>query len=377
MIKLLNHRTISFYHQPSVFADRLKMMVNQYKDDRAPWQSNVPQQMPWMSSYEPCSPNIQFGQQAFIGPSPDGPNPIQPNSPPITGYPTATASTSTSPVISCPTSIVGAPFNTSIGLSPMGVTTTTQSNFIVGDSKLETNPAFGITSYNISAGGALPLDQVAETFNVSGSLTHIPSLAALSMDKIPPHKRSSIEMEDEQFTVDEPPTKQLLSECRLFKKFGSLQIDGNVDIASSNVASSESDDSDNEGQCQASSGNQVREEFNRYVYLLFKDKKGSNSPFVPSSYTIDRLAREERDKLSKAVVLWNPPPRNNFSASDDEDYDGDDEEFRYSDHKDFLKASKEDSIIITEVTDDTQTDDLTMQEGDSPIRNEPDDIMLD
>lgn len=126
------------------------------------------------------------------------------------------------------------------------------------------------------------------------------------------------------------------------------------------------------------------EEIRKYVYLLFKDKHDDKTPFGSYNTTLDRLARDERDKLSKAVVLWNPPVKYNFCGTlNEEDEDEDEEEFKYSDHKDFLKANctqaNDDGIIIEEVFDEGSCNSDTVQ---SPANNEqsyadPDDVMLE
>lgn len=136
------------------------------------------------------------------------------------------------------------------------------------------------------------------------------------MEPKPNSKRRSIDVEDEAMVFDEPPTKQLLSEKDLFKKFGSLHID------SGNETRNDEDDEDLRSR---TNGDDVaQEEFNRYVYLLFQDIKKDSRPFEFSNSTMDRLAREERDKLSKAVILWSPPISNRFnSVSDDEDLQDD------------------------------------------------------
>lgn len=131
----------------------------------------------------------------------------------------------------------------------------------------------------------------------------------------------------------EPPSKQQLSERKLFKKFGSLQL--NIDGRP--PSDTDSDDSEGDDKTKPITKNtftEGREEFNKYVYLLFQDN--GKSPMLPSYSTIERLAREEREKMSKALVLWTPPlssllSNQNQSSSDDED-------FTYKDHRDFLKS---------------------------------------
>lgn len=160
-----------------------------------------------------------------------------------------------------------------------------------------------------------------------------------------------------------PPTKQQLSESRLFKRFGSLQLDGETSTGNHD----DEIDSDDSDDGRLVEGTHDRKEFNRYVYLLFKDKKSNNLFDVSTSRAMDRFLREERDKLNKAVILWNPPMRN-FFVNEIPDSD-DDDEITYLDHKDFLKSNSgdNDSIIITEVEDDAEIDDAIPT----------DDVMLD
>lgn len=146
-------------------------------------------------------------------------------------------------------------------------------------------------------------------------------------------------MEDDQFLADEPPTKQLLSENRLLRQFGSLNIDGKVNIVQPPEEDGNNSTDDQQGpDTSGGSGQKTsasdREEFNRYVYLLFKDRKTDGLSSTSSDSLISRLAREERDKLSKAVVLWSPPLKDNYLTGEQAE-DSDDEEFRYKDHNDF------------------------------------------
>lgn len=261
------------------------------------------------------------------------------------------------------------------------VTTTTHS-FPLLQSNVSQGSESTLINYSYNNNNVDPLQSRSTgNFNPSGNLTHIPFTGPqLAECQIQPHKRSSIEMEDEQIKADEPPTKQLLSEKKLFKQFGSLNIDGTIDQVN-NSDDIDSDDSDEDNRSQNTSSNSSsttgREEFNRYVYLLFKDKKNVGMPFKPANSTLDRLAREERDKLSKAVILWNPPPNNNFFGNvdeDDEDED-EDEEFRYSDHEDFLKKPlrRNSSLTITEVFDE----DICNNISETTNCLDTDEVMLD
>lgn len=196
--------------------------------------------------------------------------------------------------------------------------------------------------------------------------------------------------QDSAYT-NRPPTKQLLSETKLFKKFGSLHLDKCHSANSSSNSSSSDDDQDDFEMAGSSQSSQTnydtstadKDDINKYVYILFKDKKvNSSSPSFQNCFetntTLDRLARQERDKLSKAVVLWNPPARNPYTViSEDDD---EDEEFKYTDHRDFLKdqsrsSESNDSIIITDVTNE---DNLLCNSGNSNMQTvEPDELMFD
>lgn len=205
--------------------------------------------------------------------------------------------------------------------------------------------------------------------------------------RIPPNKRSSVEMDDIiSDDIDEPPTKQLLSEQKLFKKFGSLQIDGHNTRHNNPDSNSDDDDSDssnddNQPKTYTSMTDSEKEDLNRYVYILFKDKKNddylragssgsSHFKHLHCNTALDRLAREERDKLNKAVVLWNPRI-NIFKLTNQNDTDSDsDEEFTYKDHRDFLKKRDDDSIIITDVTYDHES-------LSAPSQSSDDQLMLD
>lgn len=367
------------------------MMVNEFKNSSGPWQSTVPQQMPWMSSYEPASPNLQFGQQpSTVMPASstiiNSCNAQQQQQHPFISSLPITTTSSTPPITICPTATIPSTlFTTQSTNVPYlnCVTTTTQSSASV----LQPNvPLESQSQYHYLN----PFhNQQANTFNPTGSLTPIPySGPQPAMNQFLPQKRGSIEMEDEQIIADEPPTKQLLSEKKLFRQFGSLNIDGNIDHSDS-IGNIDSDDSDEDDRSQIKLANNYsnapgREEFNRYVYLLFKDKKNDGIPFKPTNSALDRLAREERDKLSKAVILWSPPTKNNNSIfghveeNDDNEAEeeGEDEEFKYTDHKDFLRKptpTRRSSITITEVFDDDQCNSVIKETNNS----DPDEIMLD
>lgn len=195
-------------------------------------------------------------------------------------------------------------------------------------------------------------------------------------------KRSSMEMEDELTTKEAPPTKQQLSESKLFKRFGSLQIGNTLDLDNAfnrnlsgdpspfDDADDEADDDDNDEETIKCKN--IRRDFDRYVYLLFKDKKSNsgNFPQLEHSGMMDRLIRDEREKLSKAVILWTPPVKYNVELAET---DSDEEEFKYNDHRDFLKSrrkpahkpagdsSSSSQIIITEINDT----ECSTQENDS------------
>lgn len=350
------------------------MMVNQIKNTDASWQSTIPQQMPWMSSYEPTSFNMQFGQQPLSGigsniiVNPTDPHLLmQQQHPSMANFPTAT--TLTLPVTVCPTTFAAnSLLSSSLNAPQIGVTTTTQSYPLILNSGLSTNLDHTLLNQNVSQ----TIDRVSQSFSPINSLTHMSSNSSPSTESY--HKRSSIEMEDDQIKALEPPTKQLLSESKLFKRFGSLHLDG-AGVEDSTVNNPDSDESEDEQPDSLSINDKThsREEFNRYVYLLFKDKKGEDMSFAPTNNTLDRLAREERDKLNKAVVLWNP--RNKFfEPADEDDDEEEDGELKYSDHTDFLKKPHVDTITISEVISDSNNDAVIAEE---PLLLDSDDVMLE
>lgn len=188
-----------------------------------------------------------------------------------------------------------------------------------------------------------------------------------------PSKRSSREMDDYE-DILRPATKQQLTERKLFEQFGSLHLDS-ISRADSSNSDDDSDDSNSSHSRKLSTFVESRQEFQRYVYLLFKDKKSSMGKTYDA---IERLAREERDKLSKALVLWNPPVKHNFNQEfDDADDVSSGEEFTYSDHTDFLKvtAKPRDSVIITDVTDQICNPSLPI--NNQPTYTDPDELMSD
>lgn len=299
-----------------------KMMVNEINKNNVPWPSTIPQQMPWMSSYEPNPMGMQFNASQ-------------------------SAATLIPPVMQ-PT-----------------------STFMMNN-----QPSQMTITPNIA-----PL--ITATSFDKGIISNHPSLTAMSPQ--PTHaKRTSFELDDPADMVNEPATKQLLTERKLFKQFGSLQLDSIPNLSNQ---SSDSDDSEEDdimsGASKKSTFVQSREEFQRYVYLLFKDKN-RKSPMTHTYDTIERLAREERDKLSKALVLWNPPSKHNFfdqfqgseGLSVDSD-SSDDDDMKYSDHTDFLKKEfrTEDSVVITDVTDQYCSPSLPV--NSQPSCMDPDDIMME
>lgn len=353
-------------------------MVNEVKNNSVPWQCTVPQQMPWMSSYQPVTFNMQFGvqqQQQQQSVTPGGrtngslPMPTTNESEYIAQQPHpfipqnfSTATTLTMPVTVCPTTLA---FDTSTTSGQTSVpntncvTNTTQS-YPHYQGAIQTGPATqGIYNHAQPVYGLpyLAPQTNQPSYNSSNSLTHLPEPLSLTSHFDKQHKRRSIEMDDEDIQESEPPTKQFLSERKLFQQFGSLNLDGSMNTMPSftDTEISEIDEEikkEHKSVISTKTCDLGREQFNRYVYLLFKDKK-DDKKFLPSNQTMDRLAREERDKLSKAVVLWTPPPKNFVENDSDSDDD-----FKYTDHKDFLKTSSstsyrddDDSIIITDVTD--------------------------
>lgn len=224
------------------------------------------------------------------------------------------------------------------------------------------------------------------------SLTPIPSsdssinkftspLPPFSDGFLPHQKRSSMEMEDDLTKKEAPPTKQQLSETKLFKQFGSLHIDNEQLNKEDKIEVENAEDSDTEDVTLDSNVlddakcRNVRREFENYVYLLFKGKDSRSPNPLPqqsgTSAILDRMLRDEREKLSKAVILWSPPLKDSFQVAEDSD----DEEFVYTDHKDFLKrpTDQDDSIIITEISDSEDAGPASSMEA-TPLADS-DDVM--
>lgn len=334
------------------------MMVNEFNKNAMPWQGSIPQQMPWMSSYQPTNSSMHFGQHPVVGSVANPLNISQPGEPQyvpsqqhpsIVGYPTP--ATVTMPVTVSPTSpAANFSHNNQAGFANNCITTTTQSYMKPTQQSVASTSSLYTASTSCGS---------SSSYDPTGTLTHIPQPLDQSVgSSVQHHKRSSIELEDDMLVAEEPPTKQLLSEKKLFRQFGSLQIDPSF-ANTSNLNDDDSSDSDDSSTHPSAPSSKSREEFNRYVYLLFKGKSKDQTSFVPSNHTLARLAREEREKLSKAVVLWSPPIRNRFF--DDNDVSDDDEtEFRYKDHTDFLKTPPTSTthhlsnqiVTITELTED-------------------------
>lgn len=195
------------------------------------------------------------------------------------------------------------------------------------------------------------LTPIPSTSNVVGEQDAHPN-SEIGFKFVAHQKRSSVEMEDELTSLEAPPTKQQLSENKLFQQFGSLHIDKD-DVCQDE----EFVDQDEETSATNTGGvSQSRREFDRYVYLLFKDKESKSNLFAQQSATnslVDRLLRKEREKLSKAVILWSPPLKDSFQMVDSDS----DDDFTYKDHRDFLKSSKHsatisDALTTTEISDD-------------------------
>lgn len=347
-------------------------MVNQLNNNSVPWPSTIPQQMPWMNSYQPASIEMQFGQSYE--------QPVSQNSS-ITSLSSSSVTSSEQQQRS--------PFIAPASLNHIATTTSS----IMPNNPFDPNSATQYFNNGAAIQGhsyknqqfpTMPVTnsppQVASQHHFSDSLTHISTSSPLSQAQLDTRssfnhafhqKRNSIEMEDdEQVKKEEPPTKQQLSENRLFTRFGSLHLDEEICDVSCLDDGDESDSSDDD-KIPSNSYARGRREFSRYVYLLFKDKKTSR-PLSPTNNAIDRLIREEREKLSKAVILWSPPPKVSFFDNTANDSD-DEEDLKYSDHRDFLKSIETDhSITITEVTDELCDTEI--------VENNPtgaDDVMID
>lgn len=345
----------------------------------------MPQEMPWLSNNEVSDQTLRFGQfypaQANIAPQ--------------------------NPPAEFPSNFIPAqsiPSQSNVDTSVISPVISSQSNYVTPRNMFDpiSNPPFNpntahllnqpcllqerihptsSSSISLQPNDQLKLNQASLTTDLlPASLTHLPLNESIRCVNTEAHlKRGSSDMEDDDLIkIEEPPTKQLLSEQRLFKQFGSLHLNKDEDALHYQVEyPDEEGSSDDETDNASSQKSSEREQFSRYVYLLFKDKKSNAASFGPTDNAIDRLVREQREKHSKAVILWTPPLKSCIGEVND-DSDSDDE-VRYTDHRDFLKSNTQnsDSITITEIVEDTadpfevQTTDETheAQETDSLMQD--------
>lgn len=194
---------------------------------------------------------------------------------------------------------------------------------------------------------------------------------------LPQTKRSSIEVDED---ASAPPTKQWLSESMMLSQFGSLNLSNNSHKSHQDSpgydadAEIEEDDCDQQDGCYERAFNQEKkpskqtdsEDLERYVYLLFKDKKQSDLRQFsqgPNQSTLNRLARDEMDKINKAVVLWNPSvhgrpcnttPEIEELADQDSDDNCSENNFIGKNCRIAADETGNESIIITEVFDEDE-----------------------
>lgn len=347
------------------------MMVNHLNNNLVPWQSTIPDQMPWLntstSGLYPTGEPMQFiGQppcrENLIPPTTEHSAHIDLTSVPSTKT-TLTASANMPHQQVSPTSIN--PFDPQISTN----STTSLAVQFYNNNMLQPS-SNGLT--NCMGSLEAPSHLLNSNVKMVSSLTHMPHspnfigrpspVSFKFSDQPIQHKRSSIEMEDDLTTKEAPPTKQQLSENILFDRFGSLQLDGErgqVDIADVDDTEEIDSSDDNDQPTIVPACNDDRREFNRYVYLLFKDKNSGNPFSAAANGAVERLIREEREKLSKAVIVWTPPQKpNTYNDSDDDD------DLKYTDHRDFLKRPPASSVIITEVDEDVPIQDIEAIESD-------------
>lgn len=348
------------------------MMVNQVNNNSVPWPSTIPDQMPWLNT-SACPPEapMQFvGQQTFDKPAAQLLSTLSPTCQsqiPQSNVDTQATMPSTStlspPRPKTPVSNLmmqnpfypqqaGAVVSPIVGPCLDSIATTSSTN----------QSTFGLVG-----------QELGQPINFGATLTQIPPQPMPNIepnDQTLNHKRSSFEMEDELTTQEAPPTKQQLSENKLFQRFGSLHLSNEFnsrDTAEEIECDSDSDAELDPKPSSSSAEPNDRKEFNRYVYLLFKDKKLNGQYPTISNSAVDRLIREDREKLSKAVILWNPMPK----EWEIKDYSTDEDEEEFTCYtNDFFKASKS-SVVITEVGDDGDPIDV------DPTSIEPDDVMLE
>lgn len=107
-------------------------------------------------------------------------------------------------------------------------------------------------------------------------------------------KRRSSSSEDDDDDIPQPPTKQYISEGRLFAKFNQMKISSSSsDDTQSNVICEDEDlDLEENEKRKNCSRLHISDEVNRVL-------NGSKT-------ILDRMIDNEYDKASKAIVLWQP-----------------------------------------------------------------------
>lgn len=176
-------------------------------------------------------------------------------------------------------------------------------------------------------------------------------------ERIKSKKRNSFEMEEEDSTTDRP-AKQILSEKKLFKKFETIHL--NRDSSMTSDSSSDSDDSLEEN---VSTKNNCHD-LNHYIYNLYSNKSNNSDKNLYNNgcdCSVIRLAREEREKLNKAVILYNPQIKYNYIASNDDNSD----DMKYSN----VRSYNNDSLTITDVTDEVDIDEFLVTDQQSTAQS--------
>ncbi|XP_074601947.1 uncharacterized protein LOC141855712 isoform X2 [Brevipalpus obovatus] len=230
--------------QPNSSLPFTSSIMNQSNDI---WSHTVPNKMPWISGMSPVIPQPQNPVMQFTG--------------------TSSTSLTIRPPDPCSSQIA------------------TQWELLNNFSANVPHIVDGIPNHLAST----PLDPTTCT---------VPTIVPLSSSHLHLKRRSS-SSEDDDDDIPQPPTKQYISEGRLFAKFNQMKISSSSDDAQSNVICQDEDldldlDSDeNEHEKRKNRSRlHISDEVNRML-------NGSKT-------ILDRMIDNEYDKAAKAIVLWQP-----------------------------------------------------------------------
>lgn len=261
-----------------------------------PWQSIVPQHMPWMSQNDSTTSIMHFGNQSLVQPTTN-----------LLNNPSVTSQSGEDNLLNNNIN------NNTLHTLPTNQIPTLSSQPVPHQTFTPYNNVSNFTSHQQPTSSNVHMPSISGKLFPDSSLTFMP-MPVIQNTK---QKRSSLEL-DEGRSLLQPPSKQLLSEMKLFKKFGSLKLDGVHDGESNRDSSDDEDDCDHFEVQEGHVSHRSNRELRRYVYLLFKETNNKSIMPLLLDETFDVIARQEREKLSKAVIPWTPPLIDNLNQSKEE-----------------------------------------------------------